>query len=304
MCLLLAAVFLFQPPDATAKSLKARVATVELVEGAEKQKPKPEPVDRRKDRDKLELLSTKLELIVIQQKLGDPTRFIGKAATDALLKDQKKRTDDALEIAKELEQRFARNQDLEVARKSMDSAGEHMKKLTAAIDKKDKAQAAAEQREAIKHLEAAHKVVADVFSRYRLHEQKRLLDALQKTAETMLARQSDIRKSAVALGKAIDAAKKKVTPGQRKESKLLAVSQKITLAEAAEALDLLKEERIRGAVPEVFRQLREDAKALENRFQAVDLGKITQVISQDMVDTLTDLVAALKQARKDLEAVK
>jgi hypothetical protein len=265
----------------------------------------PESTDRRKDRDKLEYLSKKLELVIIQQKLGDPTRFIDKINKEALLKDQRKRSDDTAEIAGELDKRFAKNQDLDAARKALGSVSDHFKKLTAAIDKKDKTEAAAEQAGAIKHLEAAHKVVEDVFARYRLHEQKRLLDGLGQTAEAMLARQTDIRKSAAALAKAIDAApNKKPTPAQLKESTQLSVSQKKTLTEATEALELLKEERVRGAVPEVFRQLREDAVALEKRFRAADFDNITKTIAGDMVETLTELVAALKKARKDLDPAK
>jgi hypothetical protein len=67
---------------------------------------------------------------------------------------------------------------------------------------------------------------------------------------------------------------------------------------ANKAIQILETEGSAVAFPEVFHQVRDDMKAVERRLGKADTGTVTQVTEQDIINTLKDMIEALKKAQK------
>jgi len=62
---------------------------------------------------------------------------------------------------------------------------------------------------------------------------------------------------------------------------------------------MLEAEGTAVAFPEVFQQVREDMKIVQRRLELADVAPVTQAIEQDIIDTLKEMVDALKKARQE-----
>ena len=62
---------------------------------------------------------------------------------------------------------------------------------------------------------------------------------------------------------------------------------------------MLEAEGSAVAFPEVFQQVREDMKHVQRRLEVTDVGAVTQAIEKDIIDTLKEMIEALKKARKE-----
>ena len=74
--------------------------------------------------------------------------------------------------------------------------------------------------------------------------------------------------------------------------------------EANKAIEMLEAEGSAVAFPEVFQQVREDMKHVQRRLGVTDVGDVTQAIEQDIIDTLKEMIEALKKAKQELENKK
>src|SRR5262249_13387552 len=56
------------------------------------------------------------------------------------------------------------------------------------------------------------------------------------------------------------------------------------------------------AFAEVFEQVSKDMEVVRNRLNKTDVGEITQKVENDIIDTLRDMIEALKKAQKDAKS--
>ena len=67
---------------------------------------------------------------------------------------------------------------------------------------------------------------------------------------------------------------------------------------------MLEAEGSAVAFPEVFQQVRSDMIVVQKRLGNTDVFKVTQAIERDIIETLKEMIEALKKARQDLDAKK
>jgi hypothetical protein len=72
--------------------------------------------------------------------------------------------------------------------------------------------------------------------------------------------------------------------------------------EANKAIGILEAEGTAVAFPQMFEQVRDDAKNVARRLSKADVGTVTQVIEQDIIAALKDMIEALKKAQQDLKS--
>src|SRR5262249_19863198 len=109
----------------------------------------------------------------------------------------------------------------------------------------------------------------------------------------------------VATARAIDNnADKKPSRTEVQKSLQLGDREDEIVREASKAITLLETEGTAVAFPEVFIQIRSDMENVSRRLRATDVDNVTQTIEQDIIDTLKEMVEALKKAQKDQQAKK
>jgi hypothetical protein len=82
----------------------------------------------------------------------------------------------------------------------------------------------------------------------------------------------------------------------------LAFDEKKLVVEADRAYTLLVEEGSSIAFPETVDQMREDMAQVADRLAASDVGRITQGVEEEIIQTLDELIEALQKAQQDLES--
>jgi len=70
------------------------------------------------------------------------------------------------------------------------------------------------------------------------------------------------------------------------------------------AVRLVEEEGSAIAFAEVFKQVRDDMVKVTNRLKVADVGGVTQAIEKDIIDTLKEMIDALKKEQKQRKARK
>src|SRR5205085_9339390 len=81
----------------------------------------------------------------------------------------------------------------------------------------------------------------------------------------------------------------------------LSVKEGVIVVEANKAIQLLQEEGSAVAFPIVMEDIRDQMKVVQARLFRTDVSAFTQSIEEDIINTLKDMVAALKKAQQDLK---
>ncbi len=97
---------------------------------------------------------------------------------------------------------------------------------------------------------------------------------------------------------------KKAERGHIQDSLKLSDDEKEIVTEATRAIEMLEAEGSAVAFPEVFQQVRSDMIVVQKRLGNTDVAKVTQAIERDIIDTLKEMIEALKKARQDLDNKK
>ena len=190
-------------------------------------------------------------------------------------------------------------------RKKIQDANLDQRRAEDNIDKNKRADAGKNQDEAIEKLIQARKKWEELLRQIREEENERLLAQLQARCERMLAMQIEVKDGTVATAHAVEAnADKKPSRAEVQKSLQLADREDEIVREASKAITLLETEGSAVAFPEVFIQLRSDMENVSRRLRATDVDSLTQTIEQDIIDTLKEMVEALKKAQKDQQAKK
>jgi hypothetical protein len=173
------------------------------------------------------------------------------------------------------------------------------------IDRGDKPGSKKAQDDAVRKFEDAKKKLEDLLRQLREEELERLLANLEARCQKMLSMQINVQDGTIRVARDIDKnADKKATRDQEHQSLKLSDQEKDIVTEATKAMEMLEAEGSAVAFPEVFQQMREDMKNVQRRLGVVDVGKVTQGTEQDIIDTLKEMIEALKKARQELEAKK
>jgi hypothetical protein len=117
---------------------------------------------------------------------------------------------------------------------------------------------------------------------------------LKARCEKMLAMQIRVYNATKAVASGIDAnAGKKPSRVNIEDALALSEEQMNIVHEANQAIRVLEAEGSAVAFLEVFTQLRDDMKRVQCRLNDADVGKATQAIQDDIIDTLREMIAAL-----------
>jgi len=87
---------------------------------------------------------------------------------------------------------------------------------------------------------------------------------------------------------------KKPRPEDRQAALKLVARQQEIISEVSKILAILDKEGAAMAFPEVFQQLRDDMKRVQQRLEKCDVNTATRLIEEDILDTLQEMIKALK----------
>jgi hypothetical protein len=192
------------------------------------------------------------------------------------------------------------NDDVAKSAQKLQEAGYDQKSAEDKIAKEQTQAAVKKQGDAIKKMEDAKKKLEKLLQQMREEEIERVLAALQARCEKMLMMQQQVlagtKDTDVAISKNPD---KKADRDNKLASLKLSDKEKEIVQEANKCIDILEAEGTAVAFPEVFQQLRQDMIHVQKRLEVTDVHGITQGIELDIIDTLKEMIAALKKARDD-----
>jgi hypothetical protein len=191
------------------------------------------------------------------------------------------------------------------AKKNVEQGAQHQSQAEKKIDKGDKKGASDDEGKSIDELEKAKKKLEELLNQIREEELEKLLAALQARCQRMLEMQIRVLAGTERVDKGIQSTKdKKADRVHIQDSLKLSDDEKEIVLEASKAIEMLEAEGSAVAFPEVFQQVRSDMIVVQKRLGSTDVGKVTQAIERDIIDTLKEMIEALKKARQDLDSKK
>jgi hypothetical protein len=195
--------------------------------------------------------------------------------------------------------------DLQTTKQKIQDAIENMKKAQENVEASKIPEAGKNADDAIKDLETAKKKLEDLIRQLREEELERILANLIDRCQKMLAMQQAVLDGTIKTRNQIDS-----SPGKKADRDAILASLGLSddelkiVEEAGKAIEILEGEGSAVAFPEVFRQLREDMKHVQRRLKVVNCDDFTIGLEEDIIETLKDMIAALKKAEKDLKDKK
>jgi hypothetical protein len=192
--------------------------------------------------------------------------------------------------------------DIAQAKKRIQDGNYHQKRAEDEIKKNNNPEASKKQNDAVAELEKAKKELEKLLRQMREEELERLLAALQARCEKMLAMQIQVLTGTEGTHKSILNNLDKLPKHENKQESLrLSDQEKEIVGEANKAIETLEAEGSAVAFPEVFQQVREDMKHVQRRLEVTDVAQVTQTIERDIIETLKEMIEALKKARQELD---
>jgi hypothetical protein len=185
-------------------------------------------------------------------------------------------------------------------KKQVQDANQYQRQAEDDIKKEDKDDASKKQSQAIAKLEEARRKLEEILRQLREEEIERLLAKLEQRCRFMLAIQIEVYDGTVRVDKAIGTnPDKKASRAEEQRALQLSDREEVIVVEANKAIQLLEAEGTAVAFPQMFEQVRDDAKNVARRLGKADVGTVTQVIEQDIIAALKEMIEALKKAQQD-----
>ncbi len=177
-------------------------------------------------------------------------------------------------------------------------AGEHMGQAADDLDQNRPAEASKDEEKAVDELENALDELERTLDQLRQEQQEEILRGLEARFRSMLARQLAVNEGTEELDR-----KGKASWTHSDELTLagLAQDEQSLAGEAGQALHILKEEGTTIVFPRIVEQLRGDMVEVVGRLGDGQTGAETQRIEAIIVETLEELIEAVKQLREELE---
>jgi hypothetical protein len=181
-------------------------------------------------------------------------------------------------------------------RQQVQQASKHQRDAEKNIANKDNPKASGDQDKAIQELEKAKAELEKLLAQLREEEKLRQLAALQQRCERMLQMQIAVRDGTVNVYKTVqEYPDKKATRTEVQKTLKLSDDEEEIAKEAQKAINLLQAEGSAVAFPEVFLQIQTDMRIVSGRLRKTDVDVVTQTIEQDIIDTLKEMIEALKK---------
>jgi hypothetical protein len=159
-----------------------------------------------------------------------------------------------------------------------------------------------QQQKGLDELNKARRQLEEILKQLREEEIERLLAQLQARCEYMLQLQKEIYEGTVRLDKTIgENPGKKATRPDAQRSLQLADREGLVLQEAVRARELIISEGSAVAFAEVFTQLLDDIKLAQKNLNKTDVGVFTQKVERDIIDTLIEMIEAVKTAQQEMK---
>jgi hypothetical protein len=251
------------------------------------------------ERERLAALIKQLDEAIRAEKVLRARLDGGKRDPKDLAAEQKKITEATEKIAEEIRKQFG--PDARAARHVEDGIGKQ-KRGEADIAGNRPGDADDDIDDAIDDLEHARDLFNRLARQDREEEIERRLASLRTRCEHMLALQTEVHDGTVPLHKDIVAQPgQAATRAQQQKALQLGDRESDIHKDADAAVRLLEEDGTVVAFLEVFRQVRDDVTHVERRLGKADVGTVTQAIETDVMDTLQEMIEALKKAQRPPE---
>ena len=187
-------------------------------------------------------------------------------------------------------------------RENVRKAAEDMRQAQDLLDELKREKASRKQDEAIGELDRAIAELEEILRQLREEERLQRLADMESRCRRMLEMQRIVLDSTVRLHEtAGDAALSRID--EQKSVKLGEREDRI-VAEAEQALLLLREDGTATAFPEVMVQVADDATLVAGQLGGAQIGPFTQQVEQDVIDALDQMVLALQQEMKEAREKK
>jgi hypothetical protein len=188
-------------------------------------------------------------------------------------------------------------------KKQIEDANKYQNQAEKDLRKDDRKDAGDNEEKAVDQLKIAQKKLEDLLRQIREEEIERLLARLEARCRHMLAMQIAVRDGTVELDKTIKANPKgEKTRADEIAGNGLADKEEEIIKEATAGLRLLEAEGSAVAFAEVFQQVRADMITVHGRLNKTDVGVVTVTIENQIIDTLSEMVEALKKAQQQAKS--
>lgn len=178
-------------------------------------------------------------------------------------------------------------------REQLEQAREEMQQAIEKLEEQQKDQAVENQDQAVNRLEELKAQLEEILRQLREDERESYLTMLEARFQNMLKRQQHINTETIRINK-IDAASRS-QQNFASQADTLRKEQDDNALEAQKALHLLKEEGSSVAFPEAVQQMHQNMLLVVSRLSRQETGPTTQVVEKLIVDTLDEMIAALRQ---------
>lgn len=181
---------------------------------------------------------------------------------------------------------------------NLDQAEQDMDGAAESLDQKKPQEATPKQDDAVAQLEQAQNELEQAIEQLRKEQREETLRDLEARFRDMLAKQRPINEATITLG---TQGKDSFQRAEELQLAELSASQKTLADAAATCLHILDEEGSTIAFPHIVEQLSEDMTASAERLAGLDVGTVTQAIQQEILDTLEQLIDAVKKMQQENE---
>jgi hypothetical protein len=169
------------------------------------------------------------------------------------------------------------------------------------IKKGENEQASKSQDKAIQQLQKALEELEKRLKQLREKELAKLLANLEERVARMLRMQIEVKAATESVEKTVLATGGKPAISEIQKSQAEAEKEGAIIAEAEKTLKLMEGEGTAVVFAGILAEVKGDMEAIQKRLNEARVGKDTQQIEQDVIDQLTRMKEALKQAKQDLE---
>ncbi|HZV06873.1 MAG TPA: hypothetical protein VE999_17450 [Gemmataceae bacterium] len=192
------------------------------------------------------------------------------------------------------------NQEQSQIKKQIEDAEKYQHRAEDNLRKDNRKDAPEDEQAALDKLNQAKKALEDLLRQLREEEIERLLARLEARCRRMLALQIGVRDDTVALDKVIKSNPNSAASRVDQQASLvLSDREEEIVKEARAGLALLEEEGSAVAFAEVFSQVKGDMETVAARLRKTDTGVVTVAIEDQIIDTLKEMIEALKKAQAD-----
>jgi hypothetical protein len=185
-------------------------------------------------------------------------------------------------------------------KKQIQDAEKYQDRAEDNLRKDNRKDAPEDEEQALKKLNEAKKQLEDLLRQLREEEIERLLARLEARCRHMLAMQIKVRDGTVELDKTIQGnPMSQPTRADQQASNVLSDQEDEIVKEARAGLKLLEAEGSAVAFAEVFQQVKGDMETVATRLRKTDTGVVTVTIENQIIETLQEMIEALKKAQAD-----